>query len=617
MIKYLLNVLVFYMVLSFASVQGTEAVLTIKSNKTHYVLGEPVILYVSLQNTSEDRTVLPSLLDPMSGFVRYRLKPLGENSKGTTGYFSPWAIGDFLGGTTEFAPGEFINEEVKLFFGATGWLFRVVGSYEITAEMPDHGLFSNTIKITVQTPTDDATTKAAQLFLESDEAGFFLFFEAGDHLTEGIQRLEQVATQYPNTLHATYANQALGARLVDDFANMAEGHIRPKDPASALPYLVKAKQKPVSFYDTLHTHLLLYEAYTQLNKTIEAKSAIKNLVQISSTLFEDFLPFLEDILKIKGITIPEINQTSCLLYAVHDKAQKENQFFTVNWLDEEFEVKPLGWKHHGHDISLVAANFDDDDDDEIALATKQGGHTVTLHELDGTFIRSFPISVSSISLAAGDINGNGTAEIIAASRASNNDSVFVYAADGTALTSVAMFDKNTRMSSTVGNIDGDSMVDIIAGRLLKEDQVAIYNSASQELHHFFVFQSVLPPHNKPNNTLKNKGITYGVQVASDDFNDDGKDDIIVAMASKGSQVEVYSSEGTFLKAFLAFDKSDGVVVAAGNVIGDGQPEIIVGEAKGTQIRGFNLEGEKVFEFKATEHGTVSSLVLFRCEEKKE
>jgi len=48
------------------------------------------------------------------------------------------------------------------------------------------------------------------------------------------------------------------------------------------------------------------------------------------------------------------------------------------------------------------------------------------------------------------------------------------------------------------------------------------------------------------------------------------------------------------------------------VINDGQPEIIVGEAKGSVIRGFNLSSEQLFELTAVEHGTVTSMAVFRC-----
>ena len=613
-----LTAFIFYLFLSFFTlVSAAGLVLQIKASKANYVIAEPVVLYVSIENTSNEAIELPVLdLRPMYDEAEYKIRRLEDNNNSPIPPFRPFGRAHriFIDPPyEELAPGLFLTAEVKLFLGAWGWTFAKPGTYEVKAYARG-GLVSNTITIRIPAPTDEQTAQAAKLFLESPhELGLLLLWEGGDHLTDGIRRLEQVASQYPDTPHATYANLVLGTRLIDKFSNFVENRLRPEDPAGAIPFLEKAKQNPVGFYDILHTHMSLYRAHTKLNNTKEAESALKDLVQMVSTQFEGFLPFLEYILEKKGIPMPEIAQMACLLYAVHDKGQKASRFFTVNLAEEDFEIKPLGLKLQGHDISLTAADFDGDGEDEMALAAKPGGHTVTLYELDGTEIRSFPVSASGISLAAGDLNGNGRPEIIVASRASNRNRVFVYDAEGAAVDSIAMFDQNTRMSPAVGDIDGDQRVDMIAGQLLKGDQVAVYNSASQARHHFSVFQDRAQPRKKPHNSAKDNEVTYGVQVASDDFDEDGKAEIVAAMASKGSQVEVYSSEGTLINAFTAFDSQDGVVLTVGNVVNDGQPEIIVGEAKGTRIRGFNLEGEQLFEFQAVAQGSVSSLTTFRCE----
>jgi len=102
-------------------------------------------------------------------------------------------------------------------------------------------------------------------------------------------------------------------------------------------------------------------------------------------------------------------------------------------------------------------------------------------------------------------------------------------------------------------------------------------------------------------------------VASDDLNEDGNAEMVAAMANHGSQIEIYSSDGTRLKAFSAFDSQDGVVLTVGNVVNDGQPEIIVGEAKGRLFRGFNMEGEQLFEFQVVTKGDISSMATFRCD----
>ncbi len=333
--KKWLIVFMFYIALSLFSVQAEEGlVLKIEASKTEYLLGEPVVLYVSLQNTSEEVRELPFFLGPMAGYVDYQIK-YPDNSKKS---FEPSVIGDLIEPMKAVAPGERLIGEAKLFYGASGWTFEQPGPYEITAKMFRSSL-SSTVFITVQAPIDESTANAAQLFLESEDVGFLLFFEGGDIL-EAIQRLEQVATEYPETPHATYANQVLGSRLINDFTDLATGNRRLADLAGAIPFLEKAKQNPVSFYDVLHTHLSLYYAYTKLNNTTKAKSVLKDLVQVVSSqqFVVDFLPFVESIFEKMGIPIPEITQTSCLLYAIHDTAKKENQLFSVDLSIEDFEL---------------------------------------------------------------------------------------------------------------------------------------------------------------------------------------------------------------------------------------------------------------------------------------
>jgi len=316
------------------------------------------------------------------------------------------------------------------------------------------------------------------------------------------------------------------------------------------------------------------------------------------------------------IDLVEKKPTQCLLYAVHDTAKPEAQLMTVDLAAEELEIIPLGWQPQKPEISIAVGNFDGDEQDEIVTAAQKGHNTITLSEFDGQTIRSFPTSLSGILLATGDLDGDDKPEIVAASRSANHRSVTVYAADGKMLETVELFTKNTRMVPAIGDIDGDGKDDIIAGSLLKEDQVVIYNSATQQRQSFLVFQEPesrlrkksdssgkAAPSNKP---------TFGVQVATGDFNDDGKNEIVVAMASKGSRVEVYNASGTLQSAFTAFESQKGLVVTVGNVVGDSQPEIIVAETKGNLIRAFSVEGEQLFELEAVKSGTVSSMAVFGC-----
>jgi hypothetical protein len=583
--------------------QAVEATLQLTVNKTDYVPGEPVILYVSLQNTGDQEVTLPFLLHPDLDFTRYFIR---DSATDRVERLLPLVIADMGITMKQFAPGEAVREEVRLLFGRRGWLFGKPGTYEISAKI-EGGYYvnkvsipSNTVTVHIHAPADEATAEAARLFMESRQVGLFLALEGGDHLKDGIQRLEQVATQYPTTPHATYANLALGTRLLDDFANFSEKRLRPKEPAVALTFLEQAKARPVGFYDTMHTYLGLYEAYTQLNQTAQAQTTLNELIQISKTQFENLHPFLEDMMEKKEISLPEAVRPQCLLYGVQRGG--DTDFFMLNPSDNS-EAVPLGLTYPKQHVSLAIADFDGDGEDEIALAQAQGGHTVTLFKPDGTEIRSFPVVTGGVALAAGDLDGDNRAEIIVASRTSANKELFPYTAEGIPLGPIRMFDKNTRMEPANGDTDGDKRSEVIAGTLLGKDSIAVYNTVSKERYQFPVFQTLSPG---------KRADGYGVKVATGDLNGDGDTEIVAATAGKDGQVEIYTSDGTLLKTFKAFDTRRGILMTTGNVTGDRQPEIIAAEVNGKEIRGFNSDGDRLFSFQSDGKAAINALATFRC-----
>jgi hypothetical protein len=82
------------------------------------------------------------------------------------------------------------------------------------------------------------------------------------------------------------------------------------------------------------------------------------------------------------------------------------------------------------------------------------------------------------------------------------------------------------------------------------------------------------------------GFTGGVTVAAADVNGDGREDVIAGMAKKGSVVKVFDGaalpSARLLSAFRAFAPSykRGVFVAGADVTGDGRAEIVVGAGVG-------------------------------------
>ncbi|MBI5731816.1 MAG: VCBS repeat-containing protein [Candidatus Magasanikbacteria bacterium] len=93
------------------------------------------------------------------------------------------------------------------------------------------------------------------------------------------------------------------------------------------------------------------------------------------------------------------------------------------------------------------------------------------------------------------------------------------------------------------------------------------------------------------------GYTQGVNLAAGDLNGNGNKEIIVGLAKNQPLIRIFSREGRLLSGgFYAFPKKNknGVNLAAGDVNGDGLDEIIAGAASGQpEIKIFNQRAKQI------------------------
>lgn len=145
------------------------------------------------------------------------------------------------------------------------------------------------------------------------------------------------------------------------------------------------------------------------------------------------------------------------------------------------------------------------------------------------------------------------------------------------------FDPDFRggISIATGDVFGDGEPEIITGVLSGGGPlIKIFDRLGNLKKQFFAFD---------------KNFRGGVNVATVDLNGDGVKEILVAPASGGGpQVKVFDGDGKLRLQFFAFDKNfrGGVNLAAGDVDNDGWQEIIVGAGKGggPHVRIFDKDG---------------------------
>ena len=177
-------------------------------------------------------------------------------------------------------------------------------------------------------------------------------------------------------------------------------------------------------------------------------------------------------------------------------------------------------------------------------------------------------------VAAGDVDGDGVADIVTGAGAGGGPHVKVFSgATGAELRSFFAFDVGFTGGVRVaaGDVNGDGLADIVAGAGAGGlSHVKVFSGATgAELYSFVAFAS---------------GFTGGVYVAAGDIDGDGHADVVTgAGPGGGPHVKVFSgATGSETASFLAYDPSfgGGVSVAASDVDGDGRADIVTGAGPG-------------------------------------
>ena len=247
-------------------------------------------------------------------------------------------------------------------------------------------------------------------------------------------------------------------------------------------------------------------------------------------------------------------------------------------------------------VTVATGDITGDGIDDIVVGAGPGaGPRVSLYDgADGHLINTFFAFASGfqggVTVAAGDINGDGYADMVVGAGPGAGAHVKVF--DGfTGLESMSFFAYDSGykggVTVAVGDLDGDGLAEVVTGMgsggipLVK----AFRGSDGAEIYRFLAYD------------IRFGG---GVTVAIGDIDGDGRGEIITGTETNGpAHVKIFrGGDAAELGSFLAFDPRfrGGVSVAARDLDGDGRNEILIGAGTGTpHVKGFRgLVGLEVF-----------------------
>jgi hypothetical protein len=249
-----------------AHAQAPGLQLTLQAERPVVELGEPVYVTARVANRGSAPIAVRPLLDPRDGQLSISVQdPAGEG----VGYM-PLAVRDNAVTATPLAPGAQVAKTVPIFFGATGWVFKVAGKYTVRARFESHGTEGRRIElaaapITIEVRDGPATVRDLMAGGEASlQAGRFLEWRSGDQLADGRALLERVTAEQPQSALASHYRLAEARSWARPFKDYRAGQVRPADPQRALAALERVRE------DVLPPALVVEKRLTQASALLAA-----------------------------------------------------------------------------------------------------------------------------------------------------------------------------------------------------------------------------------------------------------------------------------------------------------------------------------------------------------
>ncbi len=265
-------------------------------------------------------------------------------------------------------------------------------------------------------------------------------------------------------------------------------------------------------------------------------------------------------------------------------------------------------------IAFTAGDVTGNARDEIVVAapTAAGVTVKVVDAVSGAVLHvDYPYSLepaSSVAVAVGDVDGDGEGDIVVSALTSGGTEVKAIDVNGVPLADFYVVNPAIvpGASLATGDLDGDGKAEIVMGggptnapwpptANGPDQRVAVFERDGTQVVEFTAYPGLFQG---------------GVRVALADVTRDRRPELITAPGpGMEPEIGVFSQQyvngrdrGNRLGHFLAFEPSfrGGVSVASGDVDGDAHNDIVVGAGKGraAEVRAFDASGRQLFGFVA-------------------
>jgi len=294
------------------------------------------------------------------------------------------------------------------------------------------------------------------------------------------------------------------------------------------------------------------------------------------------------------------NQVTRLIIAPFSKSKGLVKITDENGAVKGREFLPYGDTFRGG-VNTASGHLSGENSVDIVTAPISGtGPLIKIFDLNEKLEKQFYAYGKSfqggVSLAVGDVNNDGLDEIVTGAGPGGGPHIKIFNLQGELLGQFFAFNPSFRggVSVAVGDIDGDGKKEIITGAGPGGGpQVKIFTASGQLVSQFFAYDS------------RFRG---GVRVAVGEVSggaSGNKAEIITAPGPGGGpQIRIFTNKAVAIGQFFAYGNTfrGGVSVVTGDIDNDGTEEIITGAGPGgsPHVRAFKSSGQLLGSFYAYE-----------------